>query len=305
MPIGGILAVIDRLAGKIVTLGATRTREILARNLASSAIAGLPALISMGLAAAEPALDGRPAGPAESCVLAAGGSAEVAEVVDGDTLILVDGRLVRLAEIQAPKPLAETGAERAALAEAARRTLEGLLGDGRISLQFGEITGDRHGRLLAQVFLDDGTWLQERMVGAGLATVRPLIGSSFCVDRLFEREREARDAVRGLWQSAEFGAIAANDSSLLERKGLYVVVEGRVVSVGRGNRLDFLNFGHIWRLDFTVTVDVAVSGRMAELGRPVESLAERWVRVRGVIEENGGPAIRLNHPSEIEVLGND
>jgi hypothetical protein len=52
-------------------------------------------------------------------------------------------------------------------------------------------------------------------------------------------------------------------------------------------------------------VDASISGRLAERGLPIETLAERWVRVRGVVEESGGPAIRLNHPSEIEVLGND
>jgi endonuclease YncB( thermonuclease family) len=260
--------------------------------------------MASGLAAAQPVAV--PQAPStDPCRLAAGGFGEAAEIIDGDTFVLADGRRVRLAGIEGPKAYpAEAGADGAPIADAARRGLDRLIAGRRINLRLDETGVDRHGRVLAQVFLDDGVWVQEALVGAGLATVRPLDDSA-CLDRLFAREGEARDAARGLWKSAEFGAITANDSSLIERKGLYVVVEGRVVSVGRGNRLDFLNFGHIWRRDFTVMVDASISGRLAERGLPIETLAERWVRVRGVVEESGGPAIRLNHPSEIEVLGND
>jgi len=286
-----------------MTAGATISKRISARTFVPLVFAGLSAIATPSPAAAQPATEG---GPESPCVRANDSSAKVAEVVDGDTLILVDGRQVRLAEIEAPKAYSvRAGAEIGPVAKAARDALERLVRGGRINLQFGEMRSDRHGRLLAQVFLDDGTWLQEAMVRSGLARVRPFAGAPPCLDSLLAREREARDEARGLWQSTEFAVIAANDSSLIERIGLYVVVEGRVVSVGRGNRVDFLNFGHIWRRDFTVMVEASVSERLTEMGLSVETLAERQVRVRGVIEERGGPAIRLNHPSEIEVLGND
>jgi hypothetical protein len=99
--------------------------------------------------------------------------------------------------------------------------------------------------------------------------------------------------------------IGADDPSLIERKGLYVLVVGRVVSVGRGNRVDFLNFGRYWRRDFTVLVGAPVSARLTEKGLPVEELAGRRVLVRGVIGEGGGPAIRLNDPGEIEILDDE
>jgi hypothetical protein len=80
---------------------------------------------------------------------------------------------------------------------------------------------------------------------------------------------------------------------------------GRVVSVGLGNRLDFLNFGRNWRRDFTVMVGAPVSARMAEGGLPISALSGRHVLVRGVIEESGGPAMRLSDPSEIEILDDE
>jgi endonuclease YncB( thermonuclease family) len=286
-----------------MTAGATISKRTSAWTVVPLVFAGLSAIAAPWPAIAQPAAEG---GPDSPCVLENGETAKVAEVVDGDTLSLADGRQVRLAEIEAPKVYSvRAGAEIAPMAKAARDALERLVRGGRIDLQFGEIRSDRYGRLLAQAFLDGGTWLQEEMVRAGLARVRPFAGTPPCLDSLLAREREARDEARGLWQSTEFAVISANDSSLIERIGLYVIVEGRVVSVGRGNRLDFLNFGHIWRRDFTVMVEAPVSERLTEMGLSVEALAGRQVRVRGVIEESGGPAIRLNHPSEIEVPGDD
>ena len=124
-------------------------------------------------------------------------------------------------------------------------------------------------------------------------------------DVLRAREREARQARRGLWRDAEFSVISAYDPSLIERKGLYVVVEGRVLSVGHGNRVDFLNFGHVWRRDFTVLVAAPAARHLAESGRSTDMMAGKRVRVRGIIEERGGPAIRLSDAGEIEILGDE
>jgi hypothetical protein len=64
----------------------------------------------------------------------------------------------------------------------------------------------------------------------------------------------------------------------------------------------FLDFGHDIRRDFTIMVPPAVADALAVAGRPVDGFARRRVRVRGVIEESNGPAIRLNDPAEIELL---
>ena len=175
----------------------------------------------------------------------------------------------------------------------------------RVEISLGEVQLDRHERTLAQVYLGDGTWLQAAMVEAGLARVRPFAGDFSCLDSLVALESEARNMGRGLWRSAEYSVISAYDPSLIDRKGLYVLVEGRVLSVGHGNRVDFLNFGQFWRSDFTVMVAAKIAKRFTEIGQPIDTLAKRRVRVRGVIEESGGPAIRLSDPGEIEVLDDD
>jgi len=238
-----------------------------------------------------------------SCPPVAADTGIVAEVLDGDTLVLADGRTVRLAGVEAPKAyLAPPGADVEDTAEAAHRALERFVAGKRVGFHPVEPPIDRHGRILA-VLTVDGAWLQEVMVSQGFARVRPFAAGDSCLDALRAVERNARDLGLGLWRNPEFSVMSAYDPSLIERNGLYIVVEGRVVSVGHGNRIDFLNFGHVWRRDFTVLVGTAASRQLAESGRSTDTMVGKWVRVRGIIEESGGPAIRLNDPGEIEILG--
>ena len=242
----------------------------------------------------------------DDCARAGDETGAVAEIVDGDTLVLADGRIVRLAGVEAPKTyLVRPGAGVEAVAAAARRALERLAGGKQVAIRPAEPARDRHGRIRAELTLEDGTWLQQAMVDLGFVRVRPFTGEDSCLDVLRAGEREAREARRGLWREAEFSVVSAYDPSLVERKGLYVIVEGRVISVGHGDRVDFLNFGHVWRRDFTVLVGARAARRLAESGRSTDTMIGKRVRVRGIIEERGGPAIRLSVPGEIEVLGEE
>jgi hypothetical protein len=145
--------------------------------------------------------------------------------------------------------------------------------------------------------------LQNLLISKGLARVRPFASETSCLALLRASEREARETNRGLWQETEFSVISAYDPSLIERMGLYVIVEGRVLSVGHGNRVDFLNFGNVWNRDFTVFVARSAAKALVESGRSTDTMIGKRVRVRGILEESGGPAIRLRNPDEIEILG--
>jgi endonuclease YncB( thermonuclease family) len=270
-----------------------------------NAVAGL-IVIMVEVSAPADALGQDAAAADAGCASVGGETGTVAEIVDGDTLVLADGRLVRLAGVEAPKTyLARPGADVTAVAAAARRALARLAGGKKVAINHAEPATDRHGRILAELTLADGTWLQEALVGQGFLRLRPFAGENSCLDRLRAVERQARRARRGLWRQAEYSVISAYDPSLIERKGLYVIVEGRVISVGHGERVDFLNFGHVWRRDFTVLVGASAVTRLADSGRATDTMIGKRVRVRGIIEESGGPAIRLNDPGEIEILGDD
>jgi endonuclease YncB( thermonuclease family) len=232
------------------------------------------------------------------CALAVTRTVAAVAVIDGDT-VKTDQGLLRLAGIEAPKPDGFGGRELAGTAAAAlERRVVGQ------TLQLAEVGSgpDRYGRVHAQVFLGDGTWLQAELVGVGLARVRPLVGEEACVSGLLAAESAARSAARGIWADGQYRPRDANDPSLSQQNGIYEIVEGRVLSVGHGSYMAFLDFGPDYRRDFSVMIPPSVAKSLAEAGLPVDAFKGRLLRVRGVIEESGGPAIRVYHPTAIEVL---
>jgi hypothetical protein len=155
------------------------------------------------------------------------------------------------------------------------------------------------------VFLPDGGSLQAALAAEGLVRARSFPDENGCFPAFLASETGARAAGRGLWGDAEYAVRAADDPSLPARNGLYDLVEGRVVSVGHGSRMIFLDFSRNFRQDFTVLVPPPVAEALVAAGHPADGFAKRRVRVRGVIEESGGPAIRLNDPTEIEFMDDE
>jgi endonuclease YncB( thermonuclease family) len=255
--------------------------------------------MAVGLAAS-PAIAQVAPPPEPECSAVGAEDRTFSEVVDGGSLRLAGGEIVLLAGIDVPRGLAGETGEALAASRAQLKQLAGAAGTIRL-IASGR---DRHGRLLVQAFDASGRLLQAGMVASGFARVRPYPHAIPCLGHLLQLEQEARQAKRALWNN-DFAPLAANDPSLLGRKGLYTAVEGFVLSVGRGNRVDFLNFGRFWQRDFTVLVSAAVRAKLAEAGLDTAMLAERRVLVRGVVEESGGPTIRLNDFRELEILDDD
>jgi len=235
-------------------------------------------------------------------VLDDGGTARVAEVIDGDTVHLADGRSVRLVGIQAPElnPV-QPDVQPEPYARRARRALAELAAGERVRVGYGGRRRDRHGRYLAHLYRADGTWLQGALVRDGAARVYSFADNTALVDRLLRLERDARRAGRGLWALSRYrvrsraGAHEAVDS--------WQIVQARV---RRGEVVDgrvYLNFGQDWRSDFTVTIPPERRERLAAAGLTADRLQGRRIRVRGWIESYNGPQIEVTHPQQIEVIG--
>src|SRR5262249_56107060 len=97
------------------------------------------------------------------------------------------------------------------------------------------------------------------VVGEGVAGVDPLEEERICLEPLLEAERAARKMHAGIWASHEYAIWKADDASLIGQNGLYQLVEGRVVSVGAGSRLVFIDFGRDWGRDFTVMLAASLA----------------------------------------------
>ncbi|MFQ5972346.1 MAG: thermonuclease family protein [Alphaproteobacteria bacterium] len=234
-------------------------------------------------------------------VLAPGGEAVVVQVIDGDTVRLEDGREVRLVGIQAPKlPLGRPDFTAWPLAEAAKAALERLALGETVTLGYGDRRSDRHGRILAHLFTDDGLWLEGEMLERGLARVYTFTDNRRLVHEMLARERRARAAGRGIWTHA-FYAIRQHDA-LGRISGGFAVVEGRVVDSAVVRGRGYLNFGEDYRTDFTISIAPRDLATFRREDVELSGYRGRRVRVRGWLKWLNGPMIDVTHPEQIEVL---
>lgn len=230
---------------------------------------------------------------------AAGIAAEGGDAVSGNVLRLAGGAALFLDGIEAPW----SGVD----AEQARRALQALAAGKALKVLPAEGGSDRHGRLPAQVFSQSGDswrWVQGELVAMGLARVAPFADNHGCAARLMEREAQARGLRRGLWRDGANAIRDAEDVAALT--GLidsFQIVEGKVLSVGSSGRHIYLNFGRQWKSDFTARLAAGKAEAFRTAGHDLLGLAGKTVRVRGWLEERGGPMIELEQPMQIELGG--
>lgn len=155
---------------------------------------------------------------------------QVAQVVDGDTLRLGNGRSVRLIGINAPE-LSRAGRASEPHAEAARRRLAALVeaNGGAVGLVRGVEARDRHGRMLAYAYGRNGDNLQARLLREGLGYHTAIAPNGRFATCLAQAEQAARRARLGLWQGSP--VLPARS---LRRSG-FALVKGRVTQVRRSN----------------------------------------------------------------------
>ncbi len=227
------------------------------------------------------------------------------EIVDGDTLVLEDGRQVRLVGIQAPKlPLGRPDFQTWPLAEEAKDALGAQVLGRELRLVYGGRRVDRHGRQLAHLYaaLPDGgeAWVQGALLAQGLARVYSFADNRALVAEMLALETAARQARRGIWRLGFYAVRGAEEAG--RHIGTFQLVEGRVqdAAVVRGRA--YLNFGPDWREDFTVTLAPKVRRRFEAEGLDPRSYRGRFLRVRGWLKSFNGPMIEATHPEQIEVL---
>ncbi len=226
----------------------------------------------------------------EACRFVTIGTATVRTISEAG-ITLDDGRTVRLAGVE----LANT----AELGAGTALTLKRLPAVPET---------DRYGHLNAHVFIgESGTerWLQADLVGRGLARVSSRVGDPVCARLLHAREQTARAAKLGLWDEPVYVIGKAEDpAGVLTSRGRLALVEGKVLSVRESGGTIYVNFGRRWSEDFTVTIAKRNERMFSAAGVVPKSLSGRRVRIRGWIEERGGPWVEASRPEQIEVLGN-
>jgi len=136
----------------------------------------------------------------------------VARVVDGDTLKLENGERVRLIGIDTPETHESEKLYRdsrktnqdvktiKAMGKKAAAFTGSLVENKRVSLDFDVEKRDKYGRLLAYVYLPDGTFVNAEIIQQGFASLMTIPPNVKHVELFKKLYQEARENKRGLWK---------------------------------------------------------------------------------------------------------
>lgn len=221
--------------------------------------------------------------------------AKVIKVYDGDTVKIDNGESVRYIGIDTPethhpyRPVEFLGEE-------ATEVNKNLVGGKRVYLEFDVQRRDRYGRLLAYVFLEDGTFVNAELARLGYAytlTIPPDVKYT----ELFRKvAREAREHKRGLWQETEtIGMDEAN-----KYLGKVKTVRCRIIDTYDSGKVVFLNTGKDYKTDFTVVI---FHGALDNFPfDPLTYYKGKEIEVTGKIIEYWGPEIVVEDPTQIRIV---
>jgi len=232
----------------------------------------------------------------------------VAQVIDGDTIRLSSGKLVRFIGINTPEIDHQYGRSQP-FAEKARDQLIAVISkyDYRVLLQFGSELHDRHGRQLAHIFTPDGVNIQANLLRQGLGVwivVPPNLEFLSCYRN---RENHARFAKAGVW-GEQFRQ--ARDTKLLGDKDTgFQWIQGKIIRIGKGRANWWLNFEDAidQKQDLQKHSRVTLRVHKDDLHyfneKQLEDLVNKVVRVRGWVSRYKKQLVMpLRHPMSLEVV---
>jgi len=136
----------------------------------------------------------------------------VKRVVDGDTLALENGERVRLIGIDTPeihesnklyRDSRKSGQDLRTIKEMGQQAYnftKSLVEGKRVRLEFDIEKTDRYKRLLAYVYLKDGTFVNAEIIKQGYASIATYPPNVKNVDLFTKLYQEARENNRGLWK---------------------------------------------------------------------------------------------------------
>lgn len=227
-------------------------------------------------------------------------------VYDGDTFVTTDNKKVRLLNINTPET-AKKNKPSEPYANAAKNYLKKLIINKKVILKYDEEKKDKYKRHLAYVYLEDGTFINKKMIEEGLAHLYTFPKNVDRYEELLAAEKLARKKYRGIWESHPRWQVQdANSIKPVEyfRFGKYQTFKGTVKDVAKvGNKI-FLNFGTNWRTDFSVEIHQKNFKYFTKAGiTDIENYyKDKKMYIRGVLVPVNGALIKATHPQQLEII---
>ncbi|HIO91880.1 MAG TPA: thermonuclease family protein [Leucothrix mucor] len=217
-------------------------------------------------------------------------------IYDGDTLLLQDGRKIRIIGINAPEVAHHKKKGEPYGREATERLREKLKhSNNLIRLEMGEELLDRYKRHLAHVFLADGTNISQWMLENGLATTMIFPPNIHYLDDYQHAEQLAQQDKLNIWKQKNFQVISS--SQLKKSYKGYVRLKGRITHINTRKKTLLL------QLDKKIFIKLGKRTIKYFTRYKPQQLLHKEIIVSGLLKSHRGKRIiKVRHPAQIDVL---
>jgi endonuclease YncB( thermonuclease family) len=217
----------------------------------------------------------------------------VKTVYDGDTVVLENGRKIRLLSINTPEvqhkdKMADAGGEDA------KTWLNNKLQHTRIRLEFDFEKTDKYGRTLAHLFSEKKEHINLSLVKAGLATISIYPPNLLYVNELLAAENKAEQDKLGIWQRPEYAAITVNNLTEAGHQGWTRLI-GKVVTIRNTPKSIYLVFSS--------RLEARIERKWQSLFPDVNEYLGKNVEVRGWLNKSRNHfSLLVRHPTAIRLI---
>lgn len=215
---------------------------------------------------------------------------KVKTVYDGDTVVLDDGRKIRLLGINTPEVQHRNQSADAGGNEA-KQWLSLRLQNTKVRLQTDEELVDKYKRTLAHLFTENKDHINVELVKAGLAEVSIYPPNLLYTNELLAAQRSAEQAKLGIWQHPDYAVQPVSQLSDGNRSG-WLRLLGQVLSIRHTKKSVYL--------EFSEQFSARIERKWLFLFPDLNSYVGKNVELRGWVNKNRGKfSMLIRHPSAI------
>lgn len=218
---------------------------------------------------------------------------QIKKVYDGDTVLLSNGKKIRLLGINTPEiegryKLAQPGGEEA------KHWLLMKLNRTKVRLEMDVEKQDKYGRLLAHIFTEDKQHINLELVKNGLATVNIHPPNLKYTDDLLQAQQLAEQSLVGIWKYKEYQPKNVSEIKQSGYRGWHRII-GLIKNIHHTRKYSYLNL--------TDTFALKIEKKLLNLFPDLNSYIGKKLEVRGWVNRNKNHySLLVRHPSVIQVI---
>lgn len=218
---------------------------------------------------------------------------KVKKVYDGDTILISDGRKIRLLGINTPEiehadKVAQAGGD------AARKWLTQQLLGTRVRLEYDQQKRDKYKRHLAHIFTEQQLHINRELVRLGYASTNVFPPNVKYVTELLAAEQVAEGKQLGIWSYPEYKTKLAGELNKANKRGWQRIV-GTVNGIKTTRKSSYLKLANHF--------DVRIKKDHQQYFDRLELLTGKTIEVRGWVNRyKKGFSMLVKHPGAIKIL---